>query len=160
MGNIFKKVMIGAIIIGVIAVAINTLFGNETIDFITKYRDTNSGIIYYKYNGLAYLNNIEMSLGNTAVLELKLVTKEWQDITGTIVEEQFWAALGNNLAVMLDYIILGLNVLLYPIRIAGYFMLQLLAIIGLNVVKPNENGSLYWLIKLAEGLAKTQIPYV
>ena len=139
--------------------SVNYIFGGSTITYIDTY-ETSYGITFYKINFFAYLNNLQTSLTNTDVLSISLPEREWTDITANILEEQFWVDLGNNLALILDYIILITNITLYPIRIGGYILKNALAIIGLDVNTPNTEGGLYWLIYFSKLLTILEIPFV
>lgn len=155
-----KKLFTAIIILGTIMVCINWIFGDNTITLLEKVQNQYTGITYYKINLYEYLANIQMNIGDTQVLELKMPTRPWTDITSSIVEEQFWADLGNNLAVMLDYLIMVVNIILYPIRIGGYLVKNILAIIGVNTYTTDETNGLYWLVWFTRNIANTWIPYV
>lgn len=155
----FKQIAIIALMIGVVAIGINMLFGTNTVSFIYRERVEASGLYWYKYDFWGYINNLKNSIADTAQLELSIQTRDWVNITSTIVQEQFWVDLGNNMAVILNWILFGLNVMLYPFRIAAYVIKQLLAFIGINTQSSTNNG-LWWLVQLVRFLTGLQIPYV
>ena len=154
--RVIKTIVITIIMLGTTMFALNFLFGEATINLIQEH---NMGsYTYYTLNMREYLQNIETSLTNTAELELKLPTRQWQDL-----QVDFWAQLGNNLALILDYIILAINIVEYPLRIGGYLLQQILAFLGLPVVDIIENdtpNNLAWLVKLTNVLKSMQIPYI
>ena len=80
--------------------------------------------------------------------------REWVNITSNILQEQFWADLGNNLAVILNWIIYGLNILLYPFRVGGYVFKETLVILGFNVDPQNSQYGISGVVNLANWLVK------
>lgn len=144
------------IIIGVLAISINTIFGYGTITLIEKVRDINSGLWYYNINMDAYIKNLQTSLNETSVLMLELPTREWywaQDIT------DFWYAFSNDMALILDYLILVINIIIYPMRVGAYLTKNMLAIMGYNVTNPPETY-FKWIVDLIEYILPLQVPYI
>lgn len=143
MKKLFITIITTSILIGVIGLSINLLWGNETVSYLTSFTENN--IVYYKYDFYSYLKNIKISTLDTSILQLKLHTRTW---TNDIV---------NNLAYMLDTLIVPINILLYPIRVSAYMGRTLLSIVGIDI--QTENG-LSWLIDTMNVLINLQIPYV
>lgn len=158
-----KKAIITAmtifIIVGTIMVVFDIAFRTDPI-YIKRYPVQGTNMLLYTIDVKRYLQNIQMSITNMSVLQLELPTLEWKEIHNTIIENQFWEDLGQDLAVILNYIIVGLNVMLYPFRIGGYLLTQICAIIGLNMINPNDNGDITWLVKFAQTITTMQIPYI
>lgn len=153
----FKEMCIYIIIIGVIAYTINLFFGNATISFIEQV--SYNGTTMYKLNAYTYLNNLQTSMEQTTYLQLTVQTRSWINITSNILQEQFWADLGNNMAVILNWIIFGLNIIIYPFRIGGFVLKQGLVFMGINIDATQQHG-LTWLVNLVNFLVKIMIPYV
>lgn len=149
-----KYLCVIMMIIGMIGIAINTIFGYGTVDLFVRYR---VGTIWlWKFNVKAYISNIELSFQDVSRLTLELPERQWMSLT-----DGFWEGLSNNLALMLDYIILIGNVIMYPIRIGAYAVREVLAIIGINVVNPNTESGIFWLVKLTNYMQEyMQIPYI
>lgn len=147
------KLVLGTIIIGVIALGINTVFGNNTITYLT-YNEIN-GVGFYKYDFWNYVDNIRNTIQNTAQLELHTPTRTWIDnLTG-------FGDLGNNLALMLDWFIFANNILLYPLRVIFYVMQITMSIIGIPTIDGTYNNNpLKWLIDLTKFMTGLEIPFV
>ena len=151
----FKTIAIFFILIGTIAFSMNALFNSEMFVFL---QDMESNGIHFKaINFMKWITNINQSIGETNELTLTQPSRQWINITSSFVEQEFWDALGNNMALMLDWVIFGLNVIIYPFRLGCYLLKQVLAIIGLNMT---EEHPLTWLITLIRFLTSLQIPYV
>lgn len=151
------------VMIGVVALALNTALGNQTVTFLERirYQVSNTHFYYYKFTWWNYLKNIEMSTSDISILKLEMPTRTWINITSNILENQFWADLSNNLALMLDYVIMVINILLYPLKIGAYLLRNILAILGVNQDVNNENNGLGWLARfINEILGRISIPYI
>ena len=144
------------ILIGVVAIAINTAFGNQTIMFLEK-QQINIGTTHFyiwKYDFWKYLTNLQMATSNLSVLVFELPTRQWNN-------NMDWNALGNNLLVMLDYIILIVNIILYPLKIGAYLLQNILAILGVNADVNSTRNGLAWLVRfITEILGNIAIPYI
>ena len=149
--NTLIKVLI---IIGVIGVAMVMLFGNNTSTYLNRTTIEGTAIVWYKFDFHKYIEKLLTEITNTTVLELKLPTRHWYhsiDITN-------WGdVLANNLAVILDYVILIINVLLYPLKVGGYLINFFLALMGINT---GNESSLHWLGAMSNVLIQIEIPYV
>lgn len=152
----FITIMTFLVIIGVVGVALNLALGNQTVMYLTKTRIDASGLYAYEFNFYNYLDNLRMAISNTTELNLELPTRTWQAMTLT----DFGTALGNNLALMLDYIIFGLNCLIYPFRIGGYLIRNMIALIGINMSTNYAYNGMAWLVQLSQFLIDIQIPYI
>lgn len=151
--NLLKKISIVVILIGTIGVALNILFGQNTITYLEIYKPTGSNLTFFKYNFWNYIDNIRTSIQDTTRLSLQNNPRTWSN-AGT------WDGLVNNLAYILNVIVLGLNVLMYPFRIAGYIIKTILAFSGINVINPEQTNGLKWLVELVNFLQVLAIPYV
>lgn len=147
---------IALLFIGIAAVSITTLFGYNTIAFLERTRIEETGIWIYKYNFYSYYQNLQMSINDAAELILKTPTRTWyytMDLTN-------WPdRLANNFTVILDYIILILNVIIYPLRVGAYMCQQTMAVLGINIFSTEETG-IKWLVDLVRTLKGLQIPYL
>lgn len=157
MATTFKRISLFIIIIGVFAFAIRLTFGTGTTTLIQHA--TTNGIDYFKIDIWAYINNIKTGLGQVNELTLRTQTLEWKVINSNILQGQFWADLGNNMAYILNWVIFGLNILIYPFRIGAYLIKFILMVFGLNMTSATNNG-LWWLKQLIDFLLTLQIPYV
>lgn len=142
-----KKVIVALMFLGIIGLGINAIFGWRTFTFIQNYQ-TDEGILLYKLDIWGYIQNIKNSFGTISSLTIDTPTRVWND---DVV---------NDLALMLDWILFGLNVLIYSFRVGGYTILQTLAIIGVNTIQPNSAGGLQWLVNLCRFLRDLTIAYV
>lgn len=152
-----KKFITISIILGTIAFALNMIF-NDAISYLSIDRVNN--VLIYKYDFWQYLENIRNSFTGTTQLTLELPPRQWINVGGT----NWWDDIINNLAVILDYIIFAINIMLWPLRLGAFALRGLLAIIGIQVVAINGipiEHSLSWLTTLVNGLIEfIQIPYV
>jgi len=155
MKRILYTLTIGSITLGVIALALNTVFGYGTVTYLTRIRIYDTWM--WKYDFWNYVENIRNSFTNVSELSLSMPDREWETLQAT----NFGSALGNNLAMILDYIIIGLNVLFYPLRIIFYAIQILLSLIGLPTVTGTYGSNpMKWLIDLCKFFVTLQIPYV
>lgn len=155
--KVITKIAIITIIMGCIALSFNVAFGNQTITYVERIRLGTTGAFYYKFNFAEYLQNLTLSISNTSTLTLEMPTKTWQTMTSIIDGE----ALGNNLALILDYLIMVINIIIYPLRIGAYILKNLTAIIGINQDTTNQYNGMAWLVNLLEWLiARVAIPYI
>ena len=148
-----KRLLIAFIIIGTIGLSINAIFGMNTVSYLTKTQITD-GIYAYKFNVFGYITNIKDSFTDVAVMTLELPTRAW------ITDIQNFADFGNNMAVILDYIIFVINILLYPLKIGGYLLKNVLSFLGIDTISQNNAGGLQWLVNFAKGLQIIAIPYI
>ena len=150
-----KTAVIFLIIIGVAGIGLNTIFGYGTITFLSNTRIPETEIWIWNFDGFNYIKNIETSINEITELALPMPTRVWQELD--IVN---WPSqLGNNLALMVDYWIMLINISLYPLRIGGYVVKQVLAIIGIDVINQT-NTPITWLTDLVKGMVKLALPYI
>lgn len=152
MKRTITTIIVFVILVGTLGVSLNMLFGYNTITYLERYRQTSTGLWFYRYNFTGYIENISNVFNDTTPLTLVLPTRAW-DGSGSI------ASISNNLAVILDYIIVLLNVLLYPLRIGAYTLRLTLSVIGLNM-NNTPNNNIKWLVDLINTLIPLQIPYI
>lgn len=150
-----KKFVIYLLMIGFLFLGINIVFP-DSISFISTkdivFNNTHNTIYYIDF--WSYINNIKTTL-NVDQLQLSMPTRTWR------MNSSLWDIfdmLANNLALMLDYILLAFNILLYPIRIAGYGLRVGLGIVGINIENPSN--SMIWLKNVIDFLAGLQLRYV
>ena len=95
-----------------------------------------------------------MATTNLSVLVFKTPTRQWNN-------NMDWNALGNNLLVILDYLIMVINILLYPIKVGAYLLQNVLAIFGVNNNPNDTNNGLGWLVTFVQDiLGNFAIPYL
>lgn len=151
------KLLILGILIGCIGIGLNTVFGTNTVSFISQHNI--NGVSFYKYDFWGYIENIRGTIQNTAQLELHFPARTWQANISNLTE--FWDALINNLAVMLDWFIFANNILLYPLRIIFYIIQILLSLFGIPTLPGSyDNNPLKWLIVAAQFMTTAEIPYI
>lgn len=144
--------MLAVCILGVVALALNQILGN-VISLSYKEEIGNTGLYWQKYSTWSYIQNLKNAFRDTTELSLNLPTRTWQG------SGDGWGWLSNDLALILDYIILVINILLYPLRI-GFYMVQIvMSLIGIDTINY-ANNPLKWLIDLTYRIKSLQIPYV
>lgn len=152
-----KYITIWTILIATMAMALNFIWPN-TISFLTTRASNFDNAIYYVYDFKGYLRNIEFSAQKITNLQLQMPTREWQ--TGAWELIGIVSQIGNNLAVILDYIILALNIVIYPFRVMSYVIQLIMAVIGFNM-SSMDNNSFAWLKELTEWfIERFAIPYI
>lgn len=155
------KLISFTILIGVLALVFNTAFGNQTITYLQKEQiNMIDGRHFYiwKYDFWTYLKNLQMSITDLSILQFKMPTRSW-DNTWDLTD--WGSTLGNNMLVILDYIIMVINIMLYPFKIGAYFVRNLTAIMGINQDTTNAYNGLSWLIIFVRDiLGNIAIPYL
>lgn len=102
-----------------------------------------------------YIKNIQTTASNPSVLQFELPTRQWDSTV------QSYQDFTNNLALVVDYIIVVLNVLLYPLKVGSYLLQNILAILGINTNTSDPNNGLSWLIIFVRDmLSRVVIPYI
>lgn len=150
----FWQVAKWILIIGVIGVSLNILFGNNTMIFVHRELITGTSMTWWKFDSLGYIKQLQTSITDTTKLQLEIPNKHWMPVDGT----DWYNDLGHDLSILVDYVILLINVFIYPMKLGGYLMRFVLAILGLNFADP-ESG-VYWLGSIANTLLNFQIPYI
>lgn len=157
MKKTFTTISIVLIIIGVMGVALNQLFGYNTVSYLSSIRIEETDVWVYQYDLQTYIKNIQTAMNETTMLELRLPWRTWY----TTMDLTNWPdRLANNLALILDYFIMFLNVFLYPLRVGAYSCKMALSIMGVNIMDSTETNPIYWIIDLINKLIQIQIPYV
>lgn len=159
-----KKLLVSiisfTIILGVLALSFNAAFGNKTITYLEKIRVdmANGGNFYYwKFNYWGYLKNLELTTSDYSKLVFEIPTRQFENIT----LDNYWAAIGNDLALILDYIIMVINILLYPLRLGAYLIRNIIAIFGINNDTTDPQNGMAWLITFVKDiLERIAIPYI
>lgn len=151
MKNLILRIFTFTILMGIVALAINTVFGRESILFLTKERHLlpdGSAWYMWKFNWLGYVQNIQTTAADASVLQFKLPQIDLTDFLGV-------------LKTILNFVILLINILLYPFRASSYFLQNILALLGVNQDTSNINNGLAWLITfIRDILGNIAIPYV
>ena len=136
------------LIVGVVGVGLQFMFGYNTITYISRENINNVWI--YKYDFWGYVDNIKTSI-TTPNLDLNLPTRQWGWNPNDTI---------NDLAYILDIIIMLLNVVIYPLRIGALVVRTLLSFVGINVINPTSGNPLAWLVSLLQTINTLAIPYV
>lgn len=151
-----RTIAITVIIIGAIGISMNILFGYNTVTYLYRYRVETTNVWLWRFDIFPYIKNIEMSISDTSKLQLELPTRQWI----TNVDLTNWPIVFVlNLGLMVDYIIMIINILLYPLKVGAYVLRQVLAVIGINVLENTNNG-IQWLIDLINNIIGANIPYI
>lgn len=158
MKNLLLKIITFTIVLGIIALAINNTFGSATFVYLRKVNImyVNGQPTYmWKLDLWNYIKNIQTTASNPSVLQFELPTRQWDSTV------QSYQDFTNNLALVVDYIIVILNVILYPLKVGSYLLQNILAILGINTNTSDANNGLAWLvIFVRDMLSKVVIPYI
>lgn len=141
----WKTIAFTLMMIGIAGVALNQIFGYEMVSYISWETDDLTGIRYMKYDFTSYIQNLSLSINRITDISLNLPTRQFDD------------NFINCLAVVLDYIIFIINILLWPLRLGAYITSNLLAILG---VEDNAQNVKNWLVAFIRGMTYLEIPYV
>lgn len=153
-----KYVVIWTIILGSIALALNFVWPNSITFLQQKTSTIDTQGIYYTYNFQNYLQNLTYAAEKTSMLSLKMPTREWK--TGAWEVISLLDQISNNLQVILDYMILPINIFLWPIRLIAYVTELTMAFIGFNVQNMPTGNPFKWLTDLLNWfITNLQIPY-
>ena len=147
-----RTIAITFIVIGSIGIAMNLLFGYNTMAFLSRIRIEETDVWVWKFDGFNYLKSIETSFTDTSRLELNLPSRTWQ------WQGELFSMIANNLAVLVNYVIVIFNVLLYPLKVGAYVSRQMLALLGMNIT--GGDSPLQWLIDLINNLMAASITYI
>lgn len=145
------KIITFLICLGVLAMGINTIFGNETITYLSKIRiDLTNGQHFYiwRYDFWTYIKNIQTAIQDVSEFTLNLPTRQWNN------------DVANNVLLLLDYVIVVINILLYPLRIGAYLLNNILSILGVNNDMNATNNGLKWLYQFVRVVIGIEIPYI
>jgi len=144
------------IVVGVLALAFNTILGRDTIMLLEKERIVagTTSFYIYKIDIGKYIQNIQLATSNISILVFDMPSRQF-------VAVQTLSDIGNNIAVLIDYVIMIINVMLYPIKIGSYLLQNVLAIVGINNDTTNINNGLAWLVIFVRDiLSRIVIPYI
>lgn len=150
-----KKAIIGflglTILVGALALAFNNAFGYETIMFLQKERITFGTTNFYiwKFDFYRYINNLQLTTSNLSILQFKTPTRQWN------------SDIANNFALVIDYLIMIINLMLYPLKVGAYLLSNVIAIIGINTDTTSAHNGLAWLVIFVRDiLGNISIPYI
>ena len=153
-----KYITIWTIIIGVMGYALNYIWPN-TITFlepVTAHPMSNFSVDIQTFNFHAWFENLSIAASKQTTLTLDMPTRKWISDPGIF---EIFEMLVNNLALILDYMILAINVAIFPFRLIAYIVQLVMAFVGLNVNSPNS--AFKWLFDLIDWfINRLQIPYV
>ena len=146
-----KKLIIPIITLGVVGFSLNLVFGANTIAYLTPINV--NGVIMYKYDIYSYINNIKYQFDDISKLVIDFPNLNWTPQSNPI--DTVILIIANIARIMLT----GVNILIYPLRVAFYIIGVILAIIGLqmNIYESTQNP-LFWLIYLIKTIIQFQIP--
>ena len=151
MKKIFWFLASYVIVLGVIGYSLTFITGDSAISFIEINQNIN-GITYYKFNLFNYINNINKSIGDVSRLVLEAPTREWKS-------GDFLKVFENNFYLAIDWIIYAMNILIYPLRVGGYFLKQIIVLVGIPI-DTTQTHALKWLVNLVNRMQELQIPYL
>lgn len=157
-----KTLAIGFTIIATLSFAIGTLFGtqqNELFSFINKqdyWPTMGLGISIYKLDVDKYLKNVELTLTNIRAFNFKMPE---------MYEIENWDDTGKFFINILNVLIGMFNILVYPLQVAGYIVLNILGALGINtgldLNNPAPESGIKWLIDVATYLTNSGLfPYI
>lgn len=143
-------------IIGVLGLAINTVFGSTTVTYIRLIQV--NGVYMYKYDFFNYMENIRNTFTNVAELELKMPERVW---INEININNWWDVIVNNLGFLVNVVIILLNIIIYPLRIGFYAIEMILSFLGVPTIAGTyDNNPLKWLVTLCKTMIDLQVPYI
>lgn len=148
-----RIILFGSILIGTIGFAMILVFGSNATTYIIH--DNINGIDILKISTWNYIEGIRQNLTNPTELNLQLPELQWRN---DISFDNWPFVFANNAKVMVNYLIIVANILLYPIRLGAYAQRTIFTILGLNM---NINTTpMTWLVQLINDAISLSIPYL
>lgn len=153
-----KRFTIILIVIGVIGIALDNIWGYNTITYLTRYRDPGSGLWFWRYDFGAYIKNLNNSLDVNLQEFITLPTRQWNwniDLTN-------WPnVLTNNLMVVLNWLFfIWNNGVLIFYHVGAWLLSNVLALIGFDMTADYSGQPAYWLISAIQYLRSGIFPYL
>ena len=141
--GIYTFWIVWIIVLGIIALTLSTIWDNNTTILLSTFE--HNGIKLWKIDLWTYLTNLAISF-NPNNLSLNIpIANNTNIITITITS--------------INYIIMMINILTYPLRISGFIAINIMALVGINM-NPDISHSLTWLINLGKFFTELNIPYI
>lgn len=147
MKKVATKIVIVIMLIPVIGVALNMLFGWATVTFLSVYRAGNN-IYLYKFDAWNYISNLKNSFATVSNLGISWQTRIWD------------ADIINDLAYLVNLLIYIGNLLIYPFRVGAYLTLNILSILGVDTISQANAGGLQWLVDTCKFARDMQLMYI
>jgi hypothetical protein len=141
--GIYTFWIVWIIVIGIIALTLSTIWDNNTTILLSTFE--HNGIKLWKIDLWTYMTNLSISL-NPNNLSLNIPTMNDTTIITTTIS-------------MINYIIMMINILTYPMRISGFITINIMALLGINM-NPDISHSLTWLVNLGRFFTELNIPYI
>lgn len=141
--GIYTFWIVWIIVLGIIALTLSAIWDNNTTILLSTFE--HNGIKLWKIDIWKYLTNLAISF-NPNNLSLNIPTLNQTNIITTTIS-------------MINYMIMLINIISYPIRISGFVALNIMALIGINM-NPNITHNLTWLINLGKFFTELNIPYI
>lgn len=115
------------------------------ISTILQLREYN-GIKIYQIDLMKYIRSVESGIKSISELTLEKP------------QSYFGISLINRLINLTNWLLLIINFMLYPLRLGGYLLLNIMAILGINT-QAGHNHGLSWLINFVNSIKDWAIPY-
>lgn len=141
--GVFSIWLVWIIVLGIVALTLSTIWDNNTTILLSTFE--HNGIKLWKIDLWKYLTNLAISL-NPNNLSLDIPTLNDSNILTITISQ-------------INFIIMAINILSYPLRINGFITLNLMALLGINM-NPDITHSLTWAINLGKFFTELQIPYI
>lgn len=147
------------ILIALVSLTITWAFNIENTLITTQIIN---GVEIRTFNAHTYLTNINNAWKTNALnFNDILPPLQWQEVTGNMLQNQFWEALLNNLAFIANWAYFPINFILWLFRWVTWLINILLALIGWNT-QQRIDGSYYSnLVMINEWVTQNlMIPYI
>ena len=141
--GIYTFWIVWIIVLGIIALTLSTIWDNNTTILLSTFE--HNGIKLWKIDLWTYLTNLAISF-NPNNLSLDIPTLNQTNIITITISS-------------INYMIMLINIISYPIRISGFVALNIMALIGINM-NPDITHNLTWLINLGKFFTELNIPYL
>ena len=141
--GIYTFWIVWIILLGIIALALSTIFDERTTILLSTFE--HNGIKLWKIDIWKYLTNLAISF-NPNNLSLDIPTLNQTNIITITISS-------------INYTIMMINILTYPLRISGFVAINIMALLGINM-NPDITHSLTWLVNLGKFFTELNIPYL
>lgn len=121
-----------------------------------------NGIKIYHFNLQTYLQNMNNAWQTNALnFEDIIPPTQWVEVTGNMLQNEFWRSLINNLAVIANWAYFPINFILWLLRWVTWLCNILLAVIGWNTQKDAMGNYYSNLVMINDWVTQNlMIPYI
>lgn len=147
------------ILIALVSLTITWAFNIQNTMITTQ---TINGIKIMTFNAHTYMQNISNAWRTNALNFQDIIPPtQWEDVSGNMLQSQFWESLVNNMAVIANWAYFPINFVLWILRWVTWLCNILLAIIGWNTQQDAYGNYNSNLVMINDWITQNlMIPYI